>query len=361
MGLEIELEYDDDHEGVWAAADEAELTERTGRRWGLRPRSGAPLLLQLGVALAAVVLGASSAAGFVAGRTAQHDRGLALLHLAAISPFTIDPLDVQTSGDAKQLLATPWTDTYRRGVTLTVVNDSPDPVTVLGATLAAPEFAATALSPRGVAAIRPGDTSVLRGSATIVCGDFPAAPNGSDLSPAQLATTAQLRVRTADGLVRTERLLVDRYSDIVEQTICQKAPSPELVTATTYASTATRGSYTVTITVADRAPFPLRVAVPAAEADEWASGGGLVVQVPAPVTIPPHGSVTVRLPVSIVGCMLATEVAQGNFGFPTLTVTDARDDPGSPKSRETQDSLFLTYDVAISRYCGPFQQSGAGR
>ena len=132
MGLEIEFEYDDTQGGAWSQPAEPELRQRFGRLWNARLSAASPLFVQLGVALAALVLGAAATGGFLAGRTAQQDRATLLLHLAPVNPFVIDPIPVPADLSPDVRRATPWTNVFDQAVALTVINDGPDPVTVLG-------------------------------------------------------------------------------------------------------------------------------------------------------------------------------------------------------------------------------------
>jgi hypothetical protein len=360
LGLEIELEDDDDAatEG-WARPGESELRERSGWFGPVGPARGRPLLLHLGVALAALAVGAASTAGFLDGQVAERGRGIAMLNLAAVTPFVVEPLQEPDTPTVAQLLATPWTNTFEQNVTLSVVDDGPDPVTVLGATLVAPEFTATRLTSRDGAPTAPGGVSVLRGTAQFRCGDFPAgAPGGPLDAAAAVATVADLSVRTADGAVRRQILIVDHYSETAEQAVCARMPDPQVLTSTSYAPSATAGAYTVTVTVADRAPFPLLMTLPTGVLDDWSRGAGLDIQVPPPSIVAPHGSATMRIRVDVTGCVSALVAARGRYAFNTLYLTDARISPDS--SRQSNQSVALADPDVIEQYCGSLEQPGVG-
>ncbi len=355
MGLEIELEYDDTQDGVWSAAQEVQdsgpLRARLDRHWSpgrsAGRLAGSALLVHLGIALAALALGASATAGLLAGRTAVHDRSVTLLHLGPISPFAVQalPATPELPPTVEQLLATPWTNTFDRDVSLTVVNDGPDPVTVLGATVAAMQFESTALTPASSAPTAPGGVSVLRGRAHVVCGDFPAAD--------QSATIARLRVRAGDGLIHGETLMVDHFSEIAEQSVCQRMTGPQVVRATTFPATPTAvpGMYTAEITATNRAPFPLRMAVPQAALQNWSSGGGLELATSGDVVIPPHGTGTIAITAKVVDCPAAIDAATNHFAYDTLAFSDGRHTANYPLARLMLQALPVTNLEPIMTYC----------
>ncbi|HZU57269.1 MAG TPA: hypothetical protein VFA06_15465 [Actinocrinis sp.] len=349
MGLEIEFDYDDTQGGVWSPAREAPpLHERVGRRWNAGLSTGNPLFVQAGIALAALALGAASTAGFLEGRSAARDRAIVRLHLAPIDPFVIEPLAPAPS-DVRQLLATPWTNTFDQHVTLNVINDSPDSVALLGAQITAPQFGTATLTPVSSGApTAPGAVTALRGVAHFVCGDLP--------SVDPVATVARLTLRTADGHTRVQSLMVDRFSDVEEVTVCAAMPGPQVVTATK-ASTLPMlfpGDYLYDVDVTNRAPFPLLAAIPLNLRASWMSGAGLDVQLsnPLPVTVPARGSARIELFVSVQNCNVAREAVQAGYAYDALAFTDARDGPSNPQARESDQSLALYDPAVINQYCG---------
>ena len=357
MGLEIEFEYDDTQGGVWAGPAEPDLRGRLGRRWNSRLAAASPLFVQFGIAAAALVLGAASTAGYLAGRTAEQNRATLLLHLAPVTPFAVDPIPVPADLSPDVQRATPWTDVFNQKVTLTLVNDGPDPVSVLGVTVSAPEFRAARLTADS-ARIAPGGVSVLRGMAHFVCGDYPANPVGeADVSPAA-ATVAQLSVRTSDGRTRGETLQVDRYSDVAEQAVCQRMLGPEVVGTPVYTQSGAAGVYSVTVPVTNRAPFPLRAALSPTATRDWSTGAGLALSTAGAVTIPPHGTGPVTVLVIITDCTAAKQSAVQGFGFDTLAFTDALDNPDGAQTRQTDEALFMADHGLIVAYC---DAGGAGR
>lgn len=354
MGLEIEFEYDDTQGGVWAPAHEVPpLQECVSRRWNAGLSAGNPLFVQAGIALAAVTLGAASMAGYVEGKSAAQDRTITRIHLAPIDPFAIEPLPL-ASTNVKDLLATPWTDTFNQHITLSVINDSPDPVTVLGAQVTAPQFGTAKLTPAGsgLHPVSPGAVTVLRGIAHFACGDLP--------SVDPVATVARLTVRTADGDTRVQSLMVDRFSDVEEVAVCAAMPGPQVVTATTASrpSYLLPGSYIYSVDVTNRAPYPLLAAMPTNVRSSWMAGAGLDVQIPAPVTIPANGSTRISLFIGVSNCNVALEAAQAGYAYSALAFTDARDGLYNPRSRESDQDLTL-YDAAvIKQYCGTVELPG---
>jgi len=359
VSLEIEFEYDDTQDGVWSQAAEADPRGRPRRRDRWRSVAS-PVLVQLGVALTALAVGAASTAGLLDGRRAQQDRSATALHLAPVAPFTVQVIQQPNAVPLAVLLATPWTNVFDQDVALAVINDGPDPVTMLGATVAAPEFRAATLTPTSRAVVAPGGTSVLRGKAHFVCSDFPAPKPGVDVaaSPA-FATIADINVRTSDGRVRRQTLLVDRYSDIAEQSVCGAMLGPQVVAETTYTPTpGFPGAYKVTMPIYNRAAFPLRMTLPSTAVQDWATGGGLNIQGPDSVMIPAHGSSTVVFAVNVASCVPALGAADSGYSFDTLVFTDGRDDPNSSQTRQENESLFLVDADVIKQYCGPPELPG---
>lgn len=355
MGLEIEFDYDDTQGGVWSPALEAPpLRERVGRRWNAGLSAGSPAFVHLGIALAALALGAASTAGYLDGKAAARDRTITRLHLAPVDAFVVEPLNLPQPASAQDLLATPWTNAFDQHVALSVVNDGPDPVTVLSAQVTAPQFGTVNLAPlatsRGAApaSTAPGKVGSLHGMAHIVCGDY------SSIDPA--ATVARLTVRTSDGRTRVQTLMVDRFSDIQEAAVCAVMPGPQVVTSTSTALSNTPGTYTYNVKVANRAPYPLLMTVPSNVIQDWQSAAGLVVEAPSPVTIPAHGSSSVAIPVTISSCTLALESV--SYGFDTLAFVDARDGPDDPLARESDQSLLLDDQSVVKPYCGPLELPG---
>lgn len=362
MGLEIEIEYDDTTDGVWSPATEAAppLRGRLNRRRisGLQP--GNPLIVQLGIALTAFALGAASVAGFRVGRTDAGNRTVALLHLAPVDSFvvqalpTLPPLDTP-SQNAEQLLATPWTNTFDRDVSLSVINDGADPVTVLGAAVSALEFPATELTPASTAPTPPGGVSLLRGRAHFVCGDFPAD---------RTQTVAQLSARSADGAIHREELVVDHFNDVAEQAVCARMPTPQVIRSTTFVpvpapppppgppgTTNPPVIYTAEITASNRAPFPLRMSLPQAAIQSWTGGGGLLLAATGDTIIPPHGTGTIDISVTVADCPTAQQAAADGFQYDTLDFSDGRDPAGYAPARLINQQVPIADSAAIMNYC----------
>ncbi|HXR73079.1 hypothetical protein [Actinocrinis sp.] len=348
MGLEIEFDYDDTQGGVWSSAHEAPpLQERVSRRWNAGLSTANPLFVQAGIALAALALGAASTAGYLEGKSAAQDRTITRIHLAPINPFVVEPLPIAPT-NVKDLLATPWTNTFDQPVTLSVINDSPDPVSVLGAQVTAPQFGIAKLTPAGSSLhpAAPGAVTVLRGVAHFVCGDLP------PVDP--VATVARLTVRTADGHTRAQSLMVDRFSDVEEAAVCAAMPGPQVVTATATSrpSYLLPGGYIYSIDITNRAPYALLATMPTNVRSSWISGAGLDVQIPTPTTIPAHGSARISLYIGVENCSTALEAAQAGYGYDVLAFTDARDGPYNSQSRESDQGLTLYDSAVIKQYCG---------
>ena len=358
MGLEIEFEYTDSQDEVWSPARHAPpLRERLGRGRAMVSPADNPILLQLGIVLAAIVLGAASMAGYLAGRTAAHGRAVTLLHLAPANAFTVSalPEPAAQTESPDQLLATPWTNTADRDVSLTVVNDGPEPVTLLGATVSSLDFGVTGLAPvAGTAPVAPGSVSLLRGRAHFVCGDY---------SADRTATVANLRVQTADGAIHRETLEVDRFSEIAEQSVCARMPTPQVIRSTTFsleqpippghvigAVPNNPPIYDVKITAGNRASFPLRMALPQSAIESWA-GSGRRLTAAGDAVIPPHGTGAITISVSISDCPNAIAAASGGFAYDLLAFTDGRDAASDAQVRSFGESVSITEENVIMTYC----------
>ena len=359
MGLEIEFEYDDSPDGTWSPVVEApparELLSR-GQITG--SPSGNPLIVHFGIALAALALGAASMAGYLVGRTAANNRTVTILHLAPTNSFTVQPLPLppaQTTQSPDQLLAAPWTNAFDRDVSLSVINDGPEPVTVLGATISSLDFDVTQLIPASTAPTASGGVSLLRGRASVVCGDFPAG---------RTATIANLLTRTADGTVRRETLMVDRFSGVVEQAVCARMPAPQIVRSTTFAPApppapvssrphsppANPTTYVVNVVASNRAPFPLRMSLPQSAAQSWA-GAGLLLSTPSDIVIPPGATRTITISAAVTDCPAAQAAATGGYNYDALDFSDARDPVSSGLVRLINQDAPLTDLDAIMKYC----------
>lgn len=355
MGLEIEFEYEDSPDGEWSAAQDT----HSAREWLSRGRSaispaGNPLILHLGIALAALAVGAASMSGFLTGRTAADNRTVALLHLAPADAFIIPVLpDPSAQNETpEQLLATPWTNTVDQAISLGVINDGPDPVTVLSATISSLDFDVTSLTPASTAPTAPGAVSTLRGRAHFVCGDYPAD---------RIATVANLRVRSADGVIHRKTLEVDRFSEIAEQSVCAQLPPPEVIRSTTFlpapkvpasdthsvADSLT--AYMVRITATNRAPFPLRMDLPQSAIESWA-GGGLGITAVGDVIIPPKGTGSITIGVSVTDCPNAV-AAGSDYAYDLLGFSDGRDPANDQQARSFEPMLPITDQDAITKYC----------
>lgn len=356
MGLEIEFEYDDNPDGTWSPVEDT----RPARDWVSRGRTaispaGNPLIVHLGIALAALAVGAASMGGFLTGRMAANNRAVALLHLAPADAFIIPPLAEPSTRNltAEQLLATPWTNTADQNLSLGVINDGPAPVTVLGATISSLDFDVTALTPVDTAPTAPGAVSTLRGVAHFVCGDYP---------DSRVATVANLRVRSADGVIHRETLEVDRFSEIAEQSVCALLPPPEIIRSTTFlpapASPASRTqnpadsptTYLVKITASNRATFPLRMDLPQSAIESWA-GGGLGLTAPGDTIIQPKGTGSITISVSVTDCPSAVFSGNSDYAYDLLAFSDARDPAGDQTARSFEPTLPIADQNAIMKYC----------
>jgi hypothetical protein len=354
VGLEIEFEYDDGQDGSWSAEAEAPPA-RDWLSWGRSSGSSAgnPLIVHLGIALAAFALGAASMAGYLSGRSGVADRSIAVLHLAPVDSFTMRALPAPQPQSPDQALDTPWANTFDQDVTLSLINDGAAPVTILGAGLSSLEFDVTQLVPASSAPTAPGGVSTLRGRAHVVCGDF---------APGRTATVAKVRAQTADGVTRQETLMVDRFSEIAEVAVCDRAPTPQIVRSTTFSPApaippnqthppSNPTTYVAQVTATNRAPFPLRMSLPETAVQSWADGAGLALSAAGDTIIPPSSTGTIAISVSVTDCPTAQAAASGGYDYDLLTFSDARDAVGAPYVRPFIQNAPITDLSAIMNYC----------
>ena len=209
MALEIEFEDDDAADGEPAEGERLEHGP-SRRRWGAYGRAlpGPRLLL----AATAAAVGITAAAGLDLGREAQQARSRAALFLAPSDSYVIDALPA----------APPTAEsTDERTILLRVLNDGPRPVTVLGGTLYGPDIAASRLVPdAGGGALKPGAVGALRAVSQVACGGGPHEDTDATLAEVSFATVADIELRTADGLVRRVRIIVQQYSPLAELDVC---------------------------------------------------------------------------------------------------------------------------------------------
>lgn len=347
--LEIEFESDDQADAQWldSSGDPAEGPAR--RR--LRARR----LVGLRMLLAVLVPAVAATAGLHEGRIAAYDRGVSAVRLASADPLIVEALPIPSDAPAYAAPSRePWTGDVDRTVTLKVVNRGPDPVTLISAVLTAPHTRPSTLLPAttaGEGVLRPGAEGTLTGPARFNCGVVSNATLFHN--PATMATVARLSVHTADGALRHEELLVDPTSQLLEQSVCERLPGPQTVGGTVFTALPPgAASYLVTVSLTNRAPFPLRAVVDQSSADLWPSSAGLSVSLPEPVILGPGAAGQAVIRVNVVDCALALSAAKGHFAYGALEFSDARSNDWNAPSAGFVANLRLAEPSMVDTVCG---------
>ena len=366
MALEIEFEDDEHPEGGLPADDEGSDAPDVGAAGGKAPGAeetgaGEPgttrarigaliasplplssgLLFQVGVLLTAFVVGASAVAGFQLGRAAPQKRSTVALHLAGGRTYLFGPAPVPRDSA--------WSDTVERAVSLTVVNDGPDPLTVVGGKVTGPLVHADFALPAGGLDLAAGATATVHAAAKVDCRAVfePLFLTGGD--PSSLDTVADFGVRTLDGQARHTRLTVDMDSAAAVSGVCTLLSPPVQLGAAQFSGLIGSVSYTVTVRASSAAPFPLSVSTLQDSINQWSASGGLTARLADPTaTLPAHGSADVVVDVTVTDCSAATRANDDEFGFFPLVFTEA---DGSAKREAFAQQMALVSQTAIGQAC----------
>lgn len=365
MALEIEFEDDDQTDTAWPLdasdaggargtgaedADPGALTAEASETRTGSPRSGVaallperfkPLLpLQLGVLVAAFVVGASTVAGFLAGRTAAQDRTVVELHMAGGGAYTVGPATPSGTGR--------WTDTFARRVSLNVVNDGPKPVTLLSGRVTGPYENGAFGFPRGGMKIAAGATATLHAATTIDCRGVFGAVRLTNGSSAPQNTVADFEVATADGRTGGTSLLVDLASAAVVSAVCAQVPPPVQIGPAQFSPLIPPASYQVSYPIDNAAPFPLRVTTLSAAVAQWNVAGGLTVTANGDSAIPADSTGTYYVQVTVSSCSAALNATDDQFGAFPLVFTDVG---GGPNPDMFVQEAPLVAHAAIAQAC----------
>jgi hypothetical protein len=368
MALEIEFE-EDDHPDAALPADDAEpdapgveaaaATEETGAEETAPEEAGttrsridallasplplsSSLLFQIGVLLTAFVVGASSVAGYQLGRAAPQNRAIVALHLAGGRTYLFSPAPVPRDAT--------WSDTVERPVSLTVVNDGPDPLTVVDGTVTGPLVHADFALPAGGLDLAAGAIATVHATARVDCRAVfePLFLTGGD--PSSLDTVADFGVRTLDGRARHTRLTVDTASAAAVSGVCTLLSPPVRVGGADFSVLIGSDSYAVTVPASSGAPFPMSISTLQDSVNQWSVSGGLTARLADPfVILPAHGSVNVVVDVTVTNCSAATRANDDEFGFFPLVFTEA---DGAAKAEEFTQQTPLVSRAAIGQACG---------
>jgi hypothetical protein len=348
--LEIEFEPEEGPGPSWPDEPGAPGPEQLGApppTWWRAPRLR--VLLYAAFAVSGVVVTTAFTTGFAAGQTAQRDRHIVAVRAAANNPLVIDPVPTTSGQTTAQQLATPWAGAFDREVAVTVVNHGPDPVTVVGGTLIAAQISPAAAFPAGEVLV-PGVERTLRTRAHIDCVDYPV--HLSPTNTAAIAATAHLDLRTADGVRHTVTLPVDPFGATIDTDVCARIQSPEVLGRPLFGTEPAPDSFSATVPVVNRAPFPLRVNLNQETSNAWVARAGLIVTTGQSVIPADTDDGQIAFDVQVTDCELARRAAGDNLGFETLVFTDARLTLNDPLARQF-DAAFAAGPAAdaIAQVC----------
>lgn len=338
MSVEIEFEPDEGAGSFWPDTAGALGAEHLGVQVPFRRAADPRILFVARLVLAGAVLAAACVAGFLAGQRAPQDQRAVAVHIAESNALTIDPVPRPEFRGGP--LATPWTGTFDRSVALSVVNTGPDPVTILGGTIIAPQITSGGTLPTGEV-LAPGAGRTLRTRAHFDCVDYPLRVSATSESATE--TTARLDIRTVDGASHRVTLLVDPFNISIQSSVCARVQDPQVLGPPVFSPAPWTHAFTATLPVVNRAPFPLRVNLDQQTSSVWVARAGLIL-VTGESVIPARSDGRIVFDVQVTDCLLASAAASDALGFDTLVFTDARLALNNPLARQ-YDQTF-TADVA---------------
>ena len=340
MSVEIEFEPDEGAGGpLWPDTVGALGAEQLGMQVPSWRKSDPRTLFIVRLVLAGAVLAAACITGFLAGQKAPQNQHTVAVHVADANPLTIDPVpEVNPRG---AMLPAAWTGSFDRPVALAVVNSGPDPVTILGGAIIAPQIASGGTLPAGVV-LAPDARRTLRTRAHFDCVDYPL--HVSATSESATETTARLDIRTADGTLHRVSLLVDPFNVSIERAVCGRVQSPQVLGLPVIGPATGPSAFTATLPVVNRAPFPLRANLDQQTSTTWVMQAGLIL-VTGETVIPAGGSGRIVFDVQVTDCLLARTAVGEARGFDTLVFTDARLTLNNPLAREF-DQVFTADQAA---------------
>jgi hypothetical protein len=345
MALEIEFEDDDQTDAAWqadgldtgGASVDAGAGTGTGTDREIGADDGGPSTLVVGssrrgvtallperlkqqlpfhagILVAAFVVGASTVAGFLAGRSATQDRTVIELHMTGGNAYSVAAATPSGSGQR--------TDTFVRQVSLSLVNDGPDPVTLRSGTVNGPYEHGKFGFPRTGLKIAAGAATTLRAATTIDCRGVFGALRLTNGNSSPLNTVANFEVTTADGRTGGTSLLVDLASAAVVADVCSQVPPPVRIGAPQSGPLIPPSSYRITYPIENAAPFPVRVTSLVTSVRQWMTAGGLSITANGNSVIPADGDGSYVVQVSVAACATALAATDNQFGDFPLVFTD---------------------------------------
>jgi hypothetical protein len=226
---DLDLDPDADPDAVWSGEERI----HAGRDPRLLPPNPSRSRILASILVLAVFLGCTGAAFNTAYHRHVTDRRIAneLDLEAGANPPTIP--DLGTLG-----VQHVWHADLEEQVVVPVLNQSPEPVQLLGAVLEEPGMrAAATLEPVGAARLAPGQTGKVTGRVTVDCTRYPdsvfpffagggGGPNGpgpgGSVIPAPSTAALLVRAQTAGGRVAQAALDPDADGPDLQQRICQQ-------------------------------------------------------------------------------------------------------------------------------------------
>lgn len=339
MALEIEFEDDDQTDASWppdpSDTGGTDTAPGAGRRSGMddtgpstlvagSPRPSVATLIperlkhqlpfHVGILVAAFVVGASTVSGFLTGRSATENRTVIELHMAGGNAYSVAAATPSGSGQ--------WTDTFARQVSLDLVNDGPDPVTLLSGAVSGPYEHGAFGFPRTGLKIAAGATTTLHAATTVDCRGVFGAVRLTRGTSSPLNTVANFKVATADGRTGGTSLLVDLASAAVVSTVCSQVPPPVRIGTPQFSALLPPSSYQVTYPITNAAPFPLQITSLQASLHQWTTAGGLSITSKGTSVIPADSDGIYVMQVSVAACGTALNATDDEFGDFPFVFTD---------------------------------------
>lgn len=307
---DIEMLDEPDEERLAGGRDPSLLPARASRR-----RAVASL-----VALAVWVTGVS---GCVTAAYHRHQTDVRVANLLSLQDTKAVPTIV---GPSTVVVPTVWHARPSERVLISVVNKSPEPVTLLDGVLDEPGMAAPAtLAPVGGATLRSGQTGQIAGSVTVDCTEgistddvVLAGNSASGVATAVTTVTATtagspgapllVRARTTGGSIGLQRLQPDVGNRDLQQRICSQEQGNVFGTF----STSTTGDpkthvISLSLSTTSIADIPLNYSASASYSADPEAGGIVIAPDPRPAlavsgTVKPGGGLRVAFSIPVTSC-----------------------------------------------------------
>jgi len=305
---DIELLDEPDEERLAGGRDPALLPARASRR-----RAVASLL--------ALALWGTGVGGCVTAAYHRHQTDVRIANLLSLQDAKAVPAIPGLSALGTQ---TVWHSRPSERVLISVVNKSPDPVTLLDGVLDEPGMTTPAtFAPVGGATLSAGQTGKIAGSVTVDCtdgtstGDAVIAENSATIAvtTATAALTADspgaplvVRARTSGGSIGLQRLQPDAGGQSLQQRICSQEEGNVFGTF----SASTTGDpkthvISLSLSTSSIADIPLNYSASASYSADPEAGGIVIAPDPRPAlavtgTVKPGGGLRVAFSIPVTSC-----------------------------------------------------------